>query len=203
MISDIQEYCIQDDNNNEFRCLVCGIFWLKRSIAINISQLSILMGKCQSSINNSLQKMGYKCISKKISFTFYNNQHDLQDNGVTQPSLNKSIQSLSQSSNVMSCSCKNELIQKAPFLKMNTGELRKWSIRYLYNIYENNIYSKDKDKKGKTVSEKLKMQTDTQPHQADQTVDLDKNNQTEKYFINFHTSSSDVEDITDFDELYL
>jgi hypothetical protein len=41
------------------RALVCGIFFLSDSLSLNIQQLRILMGKCKSSINGSLQQLGY------------------------------------------------------------------------------------------------------------------------------------------------
>jgi hypothetical protein len=41
------------------RALVCGIFFLSDALSLNIQQLRILMGKCKSSINGSLQQLGY------------------------------------------------------------------------------------------------------------------------------------------------
>jgi hypothetical protein len=39
--------------------MVCGIYWLPDAIAINIHQLRSLIPKCKSSINVSLQKLGF------------------------------------------------------------------------------------------------------------------------------------------------
>jgi hypothetical protein len=41
------------------RSLVCGVFFLRWSIALNVHHLSLLMGKCKSSINGSIQQLGY------------------------------------------------------------------------------------------------------------------------------------------------
>lgn len=41
------------------RAIVCGVMFLNSALAINIQQLRILMGKCKSSINGSLQQLGY------------------------------------------------------------------------------------------------------------------------------------------------
>lgn len=41
------------------RVMVSGVMFLSSSLAINIQQLRILMGRCKSSINGSLQQLGY------------------------------------------------------------------------------------------------------------------------------------------------
>jgi hypothetical protein len=38
--------------------IVCGVLFLSSTLAINIQQLRILLGKCKSSINVSLQQIG-------------------------------------------------------------------------------------------------------------------------------------------------
>ena len=60
----IHFYCIHNDSDDWKRCLICGICWIDHDIAINIRQLSHLIGKCKSSINGTLSEMGY------ISFIF-------------------------------------------------------------------------------------------------------------------------------------
>lgn len=55
----IKKFAIRNDSDDWKRCLVCGICWLPEGIAINTHQLKILIFKCKSSINGSLQKMGY------------------------------------------------------------------------------------------------------------------------------------------------
>jgi hypothetical protein len=47
-----------DDRDTWKRSLVCGIFFLADGFALNIQQLRILLGRCKSSINGSLQQLG-------------------------------------------------------------------------------------------------------------------------------------------------
>jgi hypothetical protein len=58
-IEAIKCFAIRGDKDDKLRSLVAGICWLKDGIATNTHQLKILMGKCKSSINGSLQKMGF------------------------------------------------------------------------------------------------------------------------------------------------
>ncbi|OHS99576.1 hypothetical protein TRFO_33947 [Tritrichomonas foetus] len=55
----IQRYAERKDDNDWKRFLVCGICWMDGAIAVNIRQLKILVSKCKSSINGSLQKLGF------------------------------------------------------------------------------------------------------------------------------------------------
>ena len=55
----IREYVERKNGGDTTRGMVCGICWMEDSIAINTRQLRILMGKCKSAINRSLQIMGY------------------------------------------------------------------------------------------------------------------------------------------------
>lgn len=55
----IQKYAERKDDDDWKRFLVCGICWVDNGIAVNIRQLKILISKCKSSINGSLQKLGY------------------------------------------------------------------------------------------------------------------------------------------------
>lgn len=55
----IRKYAVRGESDDWRRCLVCGVFWLPEGLAINTHQLRILIFKCKSSINGSLQKMGY------------------------------------------------------------------------------------------------------------------------------------------------
>ena len=58
-IDAIRCFAIRGDKDDKLRSLVSGICWLKDGIAINTHQLKALIGKCKSSINGSLQKMGF------------------------------------------------------------------------------------------------------------------------------------------------
>lgn len=55
----IRRFSKRDQNDDWKRFLVCGICWMENAIAVNIRQLRILISKCKSSINGSLQKLGY------------------------------------------------------------------------------------------------------------------------------------------------
>ena len=61
ILEEIRQFCIKEDDptNDWKRFLVCGICWMDQAIAINTRQLKLLVCKCKSSINGSLQKMGY------------------------------------------------------------------------------------------------------------------------------------------------
>lgn len=59
ILDTIKAFVIKGNDNDWKRCLVCGICWMDESIGINTRQLRILLSKCKSSINGSLQKMGY------------------------------------------------------------------------------------------------------------------------------------------------
>ena len=51
---------IERGNEDDWkRALVCGFCWMDRVVAINTRQLRFLVSKCKSSINGSLQKLGY------------------------------------------------------------------------------------------------------------------------------------------------
>jgi hypothetical protein len=59
ILDKIRQYAERGDENDWRRFLVCGVCWLDNAIAINTRQLRLLVAKCKSSINGSLQKMGY------------------------------------------------------------------------------------------------------------------------------------------------
>ena len=59
ILETIKIYAERGDGDDWRRCLVCGICWMDQSIAINTRQLRKLILKCKSSINGSLQKLGY------------------------------------------------------------------------------------------------------------------------------------------------
>ena len=55
----IKRYIVRGDENDWRRSLVCGVCWKDNMIAINTRQLRLLISKCKSSINGSLQRLGY------------------------------------------------------------------------------------------------------------------------------------------------
>ena len=59
ILDTIRTFAERGDDNDWRRFLVCGVCWLDNAIAINTRQLRLLVSKCKSSINGSLQKMGY------------------------------------------------------------------------------------------------------------------------------------------------
>ena len=65
MLKAIKTFCIRNDEDDWKRCLVCGVCWLSNGIAINTRHLSLLIDKCKSSINGSLQKLGYTTLQSR------------------------------------------------------------------------------------------------------------------------------------------
>jgi hypothetical protein len=65
MLASIRTFCVRHNCDDWKRSLVCGVCWLPNGIAINNRQLSILIDKCKSSINGSLQKMGYSTLQSR------------------------------------------------------------------------------------------------------------------------------------------
>lgn len=59
ILESIRHFAVRGDENDWKRYLVCGVCWMENAIAINTRQLRLLVSKCKSSINGSLQKMGY------------------------------------------------------------------------------------------------------------------------------------------------
>jgi len=55
----IQNFVQSGDFDDWKRSLVCGIFFFRGFLVVNIQQLRILLGKCKSLINGSLQQLGY------------------------------------------------------------------------------------------------------------------------------------------------
>ncbi|OHT13764.1 hypothetical protein TRFO_15976 [Tritrichomonas foetus] len=56
----IQRFAKRGDSDDWKRSLACGIAWIDdNNIVINTRQLRLLLFKCKSSINGSLQKIGY------------------------------------------------------------------------------------------------------------------------------------------------
>jgi hypothetical protein len=62
ILASVHSFCVRQDGSDWQRSLVCGVCWLPNGIAIDNRQLLNLIGKCKSSINGSLQKMGYSAV---------------------------------------------------------------------------------------------------------------------------------------------
>lgn len=65
LIETLKNYAIKNNNDDWKRCLVVGVCWLDNAIAINTRQLRLLTNKCKSSINGSLQRIGYMPVSNQ------------------------------------------------------------------------------------------------------------------------------------------
>ncbi|MDR2372591.1 MAG: hypothetical protein LBD77_00510 [Bifidobacteriaceae bacterium] len=59
IIDAVKRFVVRCDNNDWRRALVCGICWFESAVAINTRHLRLLISKCKSSINGSLQLLGY------------------------------------------------------------------------------------------------------------------------------------------------
>ena len=65
-IDAVQSFAVRGDCNDLLRSYVCGIIWLPEGIAVNTHYLKALISKCKSSINGSLQKMGYTITINRV-----------------------------------------------------------------------------------------------------------------------------------------
>jgi hypothetical protein len=59
MLEAVRQFAEQGNESDWKRFLVCGMCWMDEAIAVNIRQARKLLDRCKSSINGSLQKMGY------------------------------------------------------------------------------------------------------------------------------------------------
>jgi hypothetical protein len=55
----VRNYAIRRDADDWKRCLVCGLVWLDNAVAVSTRQMTLLVGKCKSSINSGFQSLGY------------------------------------------------------------------------------------------------------------------------------------------------
>lgn len=117
MLSTIHNYCIQGNQFDEIRYIVCGIIWINNSILINISQLSILTCKCKSSLNDSFQKLGYIRGYKR------RNEQESPSN----------ISSITNDTTNINKNYFNDIVKSIRFFRKNPKYLRNWSIRHNKN----------------------------------------------------------------------
>jgi hypothetical protein len=59
ILDTIKTFVCRNDKEDRIRGMFCGVFWLRDGIAINVHHLRHLVPKCKSSINGSLQKLGF------------------------------------------------------------------------------------------------------------------------------------------------
>jgi hypothetical protein len=59
MLEAIKTFVCRNNKDDALRGMVCGIFWLPDGLAVNIHRLRQVVPKCKSSINGSLQKLGF------------------------------------------------------------------------------------------------------------------------------------------------
>jgi hypothetical protein len=59
MLEAIKTFVCRNNKDDALRGMVCGIFWLPDGLAVNIHRLRQVVPKCKSSINGSLQKIGF------------------------------------------------------------------------------------------------------------------------------------------------
>ncbi|EAY02753.1 hypothetical protein TVAG_466130 [Trichomonas vaginalis G3] len=59
VVETIKAFVMRGDSGDLQRGIVCGMYWVGEDLAINTRQLRILLQKCKSSINGSLQMIGY------------------------------------------------------------------------------------------------------------------------------------------------
>lgn len=58
VLASICMFCIRGDGDDWKRCLVCGVCLIPNGIAFNIKRLKLIVEKCKSSVNGSLQRLG-------------------------------------------------------------------------------------------------------------------------------------------------
>jgi hypothetical protein len=80
----VKEFVMRHDNDDANRGRVSGIFWFKDAIAINIHQLSLLTGRCKSSLNGSFSLLNYGTVpngceaAKSLTTIFPELAHNFQ-----------------------------------------------------------------------------------------------------------------------------
>ncbi|OHS99668.1 hypothetical protein TRFO_08300 [Tritrichomonas foetus] len=62
----VKAFCVRNDSHDWRRFLVCGICWIDSNVGISIRRFSKLLNRCKSSVNGSLQKIGYKSLQGHV-----------------------------------------------------------------------------------------------------------------------------------------
>lgn len=58
-LDELKRFCLRGDEDDWKRCVAIGMFWIDDMFVINIRRLIYIIGKCKSSINGGVSKMGY------------------------------------------------------------------------------------------------------------------------------------------------
>jgi hypothetical protein len=58
-LEDIRAFCMRSDDDDWRRCVVCGAFWDRDRLYVNVHHLSRLLARCKSTINAALASLGY------------------------------------------------------------------------------------------------------------------------------------------------
>ena len=130
IIEIIKNFCIRNDPNDQYRCLVCGIFWVQKYLYINVNQLSCLIGKCKSAINQSLSYLGY------IRKTKYSGKASIQINHTAYSPIviennGENIELLINENSKEEKDPIYLISQSVPFFNQNPKEMKGWTLRYL------------------------------------------------------------------------
>lgn len=70
VLRNLLAYIERKPENQEARCIVCGVFFGNSYLYVNTKQLKYLTGQCKSSINNGFHKLGYVSSKNKNKLCF-------------------------------------------------------------------------------------------------------------------------------------
>lgn len=69
ILNTIKAFVLRNDEDDWKRGLVCGIWWINDTVAINTRQLRLLISKCKSSVNALFQGLGYTTVPPSSEFS--------------------------------------------------------------------------------------------------------------------------------------
>ena len=62
MLTQVKSYIMKGDSFDKMRALTCGIYWYNDMLLINSKNLTFLLSRCRSSINNLMVILGYELL---------------------------------------------------------------------------------------------------------------------------------------------